>query len=107
MSQIVVIVFIALGDGEVGHQGAVVDAVELDLVADLLGRRQHLGDVGEELVHLAPRLHPLLLAVAHALGVIEVLARAETDEAVVRLGVLLVEEMDIVGRDDLHPVLLS
>ena len=83
-----------------------VDAVELDLVADLLRRRQHLGDVGEELVHLAPRLHPLLLAVAHALGVIEVLARAEADKTIVRLGVLLVEEVDIIGRDDLHPMLL-
>ena len=83
-----------------------VYAVELDFVTDLLGRRQHLRNVGEELVHLAPRLHPLLLAVAHALGVIEVLARAEADEAIMRLGILLVEEMDIVGRDDLHPMLL-
>ena len=47
-----------------------------------------------------------MLAVAHASGVVEVLTRAETDEAVVRLGILFVEEVDVVGSDDLHTMLL-
>ena len=68
-----------LGDREVGHQRAVVDAVVLDLGADLLGRSQSLGDIGEEFIHLRRGLHPLLLAVAHTGRVIEILARTEAD----------------------------
>ena len=71
-----------------------------------MGRRQHLGQVGKELVHLCRRLHPLLLAVAHTPGVVEVLARAETDEAVVGFGIFFVEEVHVIGGDDLHAVLL-
>ena len=47
-----------------------------------------------------------MLAVAHASGVVEILTRAETDETVVRLGILFVEEVDVVGSDDLHTMLL-
>ena len=47
-----------------------------------------------------------MLAVAHASGVVEVLTRAETDETVVCLGILFVEEVDVVGSDDLHTMLL-
>ena len=47
-----------------------------------------------------------MLAVAHASGVVEILTRAETDETVVRLGILFVEEVDVVGGDDLHAMLL-
>ena len=94
-----------LGDREVGHQRAVVDAVVLDLGADLLGRSQSLGDIGEELIHLRRGLHPLLLAVAHTGRVVEILARTEADQSVMRLGILLIEEVNIIGSDDLHPVL--
>ena len=94
-----------LGDREVGHQRAVVDAVVLDLGTDLLSRSQSLGDIGEELIHLRCGLHPLLLAVAHTGRVVEVLARAQADQSVMRLGILLIEEVNIIGSDDLHPVL--
>ena len=94
-----------LGDREVGHQRTVVDAVVLDLGADLLGRSQSLGDIGEELIHLRHGLHPLLLAVAHTGGVVEILARTEADQSVMCLGILLIEEVNIIGSDDLHPVL--
>ena len=106
MAQVIIGGSELFGDGEVWHQRVVLDAVDLYLVADLLCGGEDFGYVGEEFVHLERRLHPLLLAVAHALGVVEVLTRAEADEAVVRLGVFLIEEVNIVGGDHLHAVLL-
>ena len=105
MAQIVVIIFKAFGNGEVRHQRAMINAIEGDLITDLLSVCQDLGDISKEFVHLSCRLHPLLLAIAHAFGIIEILPRAKTNESVVRLCILFVEEVDVVSGDDLDAVL--
>ena len=97
----------AFGNGEEGHDGSVVNAVDLHLVEDLQGVGQCLWHVAEHLVHLRPGLEPLLLAVAHAVGVVEVLARGQTEQVVVGLGRLLVLEVHVVGADDLDAILLG
>ena len=86
-------------DVEVGHDGGMVDAVGLHLVEDGDGVVERLGHVAEDGVHLLGGLEPFLLRIEHAVGVVEVLARAEADEAVVSLGVFLVDEVDVVGAD--------
>ena len=96
-----------LGNGEEGHDGVVVEAIELHLVENLDGVGQRLGNVGKHLVHLLARLEPLLLGVEHARGVVEVFARGETQEVVVGLGVVLVHEVAVVGADELHAVFLG
>ena len=50
-----------LGDGEEGHDGSVVDVVDLHFVEHLDRVGEGLGHVGKDLVHLLPRLKPLLL----------------------------------------------
>ena len=95
------------GDGEEGHDGVVVDAIDFDLVENLAGIAQCLGDVGEDVVHLLAGLEPLLLGVEHAGGIVEVLARREAQQVVVSLGVLLVDEVRIVGADELDAVFVS
>ena len=95
-----------LGDLEVGHDRRMVDRIALDLIADVHGRRHRLGvGFAEDRSHLGRRFQPLLLGVEHALGVVEVLARREADQTVVRLGVILVHEVHVVGADHPHVVL--
>ena len=62
------------GYGKVGHDGGMVDAVGLDLVADVAGSGQRFGQVGKHGVHFGPRLEPFLLGIEHTVGVIEVTA---------------------------------
>ncbi len=94
-----------LGYGESGHDGGMVDSVALYLAAYLDGVVQRLGHVAEYGVHLGRGLHPLLLGVEHALGIVEVLARAQAYKTVVRFGILLVDEVHVVGADELDAVL--
>ena len=78
-----------------------VDAVDLHLVKYLVGVLQRLGDVGEQLVHLLLRLEPLLLAVEHHVLVGEFFARRDADESLMGIGILLVDEVAVVGADEL------
>ncbi len=96
-----------LGDGEERHDGTVVDAVGLHLVEHLQGIGQRLGHIGENGVHLSPRLKPLLLGVAHTVRVVEVLARGDAEQMVVRLGSLLVLEVAVVGTNQLDAIFLG
>ena len=79
-----------------------VDRVALDLIAYLDSVTQSLGDILEDGVHLLTGLHPLLLGVEHTFWVIQILTRREADEAVVSLGIILINEVDIVGADQLN-----
>ena len=94
------------GNLEVGHNRGVVDGVGLALVANLQRIAERFGNVGKDGVHLCLRLEPLLLRVEHSRGVVEVLARGQTDEAVVGLAVLLIYEMDVVAANDLNIIAL-
>ena len=93
------------GDGEEGHDGAVVDAVYLDLVEYLGGVGKCLGHIAEDVVHLLAGLKPLLLGVAHAVGVVQVLTRRDTEQMVVGFGGLLVLKVAVVGADELDAIL--
>ena len=95
----------ALGDGEIGHDRAVVNAVLAHLGAHLASVGERLGTVGEYLVHLLARLKPLLLGIAHAVGVVEVLAGGEAEQMVVGFGRLLILKVAVVGADHLDAVL--
>ena len=61
--------------------------------------------VREERRHLVAVLEPLLARVAEALEVRLERLRREAEQDVVRLGVLLQEEVRVVGGDDLDPEL--
>ena len=95
-----------LRNGEYRHDGVGVDAVGLHLVDNLLRVFQHLRMVGEDATHLFGRLQPFLFGVVHSCWVVEVLARAEADESVVRLAVLLFHKVDVIGGNDLHVIFL-
>ena len=84
-----------------------VDAIELHLVAYIYRVRQSFGYIGKKFIHLRLGLHPLLLGVKHTLGVIQVLTRTQTYQAVVRFGILFIHKMHIVGTHQLHIVLLG
>ena len=43
MTEVFVGIGEGLGDGKVRHERIILDAIELDLVADLLRRGEHLG----------------------------------------------------------------
>ena len=70
-----------------------VNAVPLHLAENLHRVGESFGHVGKDLVHLLPRLKPLLLAVEHALGIIEVSSCREAEQTVVSLSVVLVDEV--------------
>ena len=83
-----------------------VDGVGLYLIQYLERVGERFGHVGEYLVHLLARLEPLLLRVEHTRRVVQFLARRETEQVVVRFGVLLIDEVAVVGADHLYAVLL-
>ena len=97
----------ALGNGEGRHQRGVVDRVELDLVENFERVGQRFGYIGKDVVHLLLRLQPLLFGVEHAGGVVEVLARAQADEPVVCLGILLLDKVNVVGTNQLNIVFVG
>ena len=82
-----------------------LDVVRLHLVEHFHRVGQRFGQIGEHFVHFFARLEPLLLCVEHACGVVEVLARAQAEQVVVRLGVFLVHEVAVVRAHQLHAVL--
>ena len=61
---------------------------------------QRVGDVLEDNAHLLGRLQEELIAVvAQALRIVDGLARADTEQDVVRLMIALLQIMDVVGAD--------
>ena len=74
-----------------------VDVVELDFVEHLEGIVERFGNVGEHLLHLGCGFQPLLLGVEHTVFVGDFLVGSHADEAFVSLGVVLVDEVHIVG----------
>ena len=70
-----------------------------------MGVGKCLGNVFEEEIHLGSCLEPFLLAIAHAIGVVQVFAGREAEEQVVSLGIIFVEEVRVVGADELYAVL--
>ena len=94
-------------DGEGRHDGSMVDGVELHLVADVHGGGQRLRHICKYLAHFLSRLEPLLLGVKHTVRVVQFLARAEAYQAVVRLGVFLVDEVHVVGTHQPDAILLA
>ena len=62
--------------------------------------------VREQGQHLVLALEILLLGVAHPVGIVDVRVGGQADEPVVDGTVLLPDEVDVVRRNDLHPVLL-
>ena len=93
-------------DGEERHDRRVVDGVGLHLIQYLERVGKRFGHVGEYLVHLLARLEPLLLRVEHTRRVVKLLSGREAEQVVVSLGVLLVDEVAVVGADHLYAVLL-
>ena len=83
-----------------------VEAVYLHLIQDLEGIRQSLRHIAEDIVHLLTRLKPLLLGVEHTRGIVEVLARRETEQMVVGLRILLIHKVRIVGAYQFDAVFL-
>ncbi len=66
---------------------------------------QCLRNITEELIHLCGGFHPLLLAVQHAVGVLEVMVGAEADQAVMCLCVCFIHKVYIIGADKLDSML--
>ena len=89
------------------HDRCVVDAVCLHLVENLDGVGEGFGHVGKHLVHLLARLEPLLLGVEHTVGVVQIFSRGETEQMVVRLGIVLVHEVCVVRTNQLYAVFLG
>ncbi len=78
--------------------------VLLDLAGDFERRGQRLRMVGKERRHLLGRLQVLLKRITHAVRVVQIAARVEADQMVVRRGVLGQDEVHVVRTDVLHPV---
>ena len=92
-------------EDELRQDGGGVDVVSLHFVRDFHGVLDDFRVVGEDGRHLVLRLEVFLLGVADTVRVVVVVVEGEADEAVVGRAVFLADEVDVVGRDDLHVVL--
>ena len=75
--------------------------IHFHFIRNFLRSGQCFRNIGKNRLHLFGRLQPFLFGVVHSVGVIELFARTQTNQAVVRLAVLLVHEVDVVGGDHL------
>ena len=96
-----------LGNGEIGHDWAVVNTVHLNLAEHLKRVAQGLGNVGEDVVHLLSCLEPLLLGVHQAERVVQVFACRQAQQVVMGLGGVLVLKVAVVGAHHLDAVFLG
>ena len=92
------------GNGEGRHDRTVVDGIEFDFIGYFERVAQRFGHIRKDRVHLRRRFHPFLLGVTHAVRIIQVFARTEADQPVVRFGIFCIDEMDVVGCDYLYVV---
>ena len=88
------------GDVELRHDRGRVELEFLDHVGDLASVRDELRVLGEDAAHVLLGLEPFLARIHEALLVAHLRARREREKDVVRVVVLLVEEVDVVRGDD-------
>ena len=93
-----------LRNGENRHNRIGINAVGLNFIDNLLSVFQSKRHIGKNAAHLLWRLQPFLFSVVHPCWVVEVLARAEAYQAVMRLAMFFFHKVHIIGRDDLHIV---
>ena len=84
---------------EVGHDRAVIDAVEFHFVDNLLRGGERFGKIGEDLVHFGLRFEPFLFGVEHARGIVDEVVGGKADQKIVGFGIFLIGEVRIVGAD--------
>ena len=94
------------GDVELRHDRVMVDIIYLHFIDYLLGVGERFGDIAEDGLHLRGCLEPLLLGVVHSVDIVDEMVGAEADKAVVRLGVLFVDEMTVVGGNKFDVVFM-
>ena len=94
-----------LGNGESRHDRSMVYGVVFHLVQNLQRIGKRFRNIGKKLVHLRLGFHPLLLGIKHTARIVQILARTQTDKAVVRLGILLVHKVNVIGADYFYIVL--
>ena len=82
-----------------------VYGVVFHLVQNLQRIGKRFRNIGKKLVHLRLGFHPLLLGIKHTARIVQILARTQTDKAVVRLGILLIHKMDVIGTNHLYAIL--
>ena len=107
VAQVIIFILKAFRQREVGQDGCMVNTVELDLVENLVGILQCFGDIGKHLVHLLLGLEPLLLAIEHHVLIVELATGRNTDEALVCVGIILVDKVRIVGANEFDIQLLG
>ncbi len=88
-------------NGKHRHQRVGIQLVLLHLVRHLLRILDGFGQVGKQLRHLLRRLEPLLAGVAHPVRVVDILARIQANQQIMRLRILGIQEMDVVRRQEL------
>ncbi len=93
-----------LGYLEERHDRGVVYRIGLALAENLQCVLQRLRQIGKHLGHLLLRLEPFLLRVAHTVRIHQIIVGGDADEAVMRFGILGVDEVGVVGADDLYAV---
>ena len=95
------------GNVEVGHDGAMVDAVDLHLVDDLLGGGKRFRQIGEDFVHFRLCFEPFLLRVEHARRIVDEVVGGKADEEIVCLGIFFVGKVRVVGANVFHAAFLG
>ena len=81
-----------------------VDVIHFYFVDYLLRVLQRFGDVGEDFRHFIGCFEPFLLRIMHAVDIVHVVVGAQADKAVVCFGIFFVNEVRIIGGNQLHAV---
>ncbi len=96
----------AIGRGELGifcGRSGIEDKLDIAALGNLERGITGFGMIGKKSTHLLGGLKVDLGRVALAVLIDDEAANSDADEDIVRLVVFLIEKVDVVGRDHLHP----
>ena len=88
-------------DRENRHQRIRIQFIIFNFINNLLRILDYLRNILEQLFHLGRRLEPLLPRVPHPIRIIQILTSIQTNQQVMRLRILRIQEMHIVRGNHL------
>ena len=89
------------------HNRSAVNTIEFNLICYFQRITQSIRDIAENLIHLGSCLHPLLFRITHTIRIIQILSRTQADQAIVRICILFVDEMHIIGSNNLDTMFMG
>ena len=89
------------------HNRSAINTIEFNLICYFQRITQSIRNIAENLIHLGSCLHPFLFRITHTIRIIQILSRTQADQAIVCISILFVDEMNIIGSNNLDTMFMG